>query len=91
MVEPHVGHEHSYNRWYEDDHFNSGAMAMPWMFSGRRWVAPKSLQEFRYPAQSKIANPVDLGKYISIYWLTDGRYDEHMALDGGDQHAAARR
>ena len=33
MVEPHVGHEYSYNRWYEDDHFNSGAMAMPWMFS----------------------------------------------------------
>ncbi len=79
MVEPHVGHDHSYNRWYEDDHFNSGAMAMPWMFSGRRWVAPKSLQKFRYPADSKIAKPVELGKYISIYWLTDGRYDEHMA------------
>jgi len=79
MVEPHVGHEHSYNRWYEDDHFNSGAMAMPWMFSGRRWVAPKSLQGFRYPADSAIAQPLDAGKYISIYWLTDGRYDDHMA------------
>ena len=79
MVEPHVGHEHSYNRWYEDDHFNSGAMAMPWMFSGRRWVAPKSLQSFRYPADSAIAQPLDAGKYISIYWLTDGRYDDHMA------------
>ena len=79
MVEPHVGHEHSYNRWYEDDHFNAGAMAMPWMFSGRRWVAPKSLQAFRYPADSAIAQPLDAGKYISIYWLTDGRYDEHMA------------
>ena len=40
MVEPHEGHEHAYNRWYEDDHFYSGAMAMPWMFAGRRWVAP---------------------------------------------------
>ena len=38
MVEPHVGHERGYNRWYEDDHFNAGAMAMPWMFAGRRWV-----------------------------------------------------
>lgn len=79
MVEPHVGHEHSYNRWYEDDHFNAGAMAMPWMFSGRRWVAPKSLQSYRYPEDSAIAQPVELGKYISIYWLTGGRYDDHMA------------
>ena len=59
MVEPHVGHEYSYNRWYEDDHFNAGAMAMPWMFSGRRWVAPKSLQAYRYPADSAIAQPLD--------------------------------
>ncbi|HEX4505462.1 MAG TPA: hypothetical protein VH722_07000 [Alphaproteobacteria bacterium] len=80
MVEPHVGHEHDYNRWYEDDHFNSGAMAMPWMFSGRRWVAPKSLQAYRYPADSAIAQPLEAGKYISIYWLTDGRYDDHMAF-----------
>ena len=27
MVEPHVGHERAYNRWYEDDHYNAGAMA----------------------------------------------------------------
>jgi len=79
MVEPHVGHEHSYNRWYEDDHFNAGAMAMPWMFSGRRWVAPKPLQALRYPETSIIAQPLDAGKYISVYWVTEGRYDEHMA------------
>ncbi len=36
MVEPHVGHERAYNRWYEDDHFYAGAMCMPWMFAGRR-------------------------------------------------------
>ena len=47
MVEPHEGHEHAYNRWYEDDHFYSGAMAMPWMFAGRRWVAPTDLQALR--------------------------------------------
>ncbi len=35
MVEPHVGHEYEYNRWYEDDHFYSGAMAMPWMQAAR--------------------------------------------------------
>ena len=49
------------------------------MFSGRRWVAPKVLRAYRYPADSAIAQPLDAGKYISIYWLTDGRYDEHMA------------
>jgi hypothetical protein len=83
MVEPHVGHERAYNRWYEDDHFNSGAMAMPWMFAGRRWVAPKPLQALRYPADSAIAKPVDAGKYISIYWVTDGRYDDHMGWSLG--------
>ncbi len=41
MVEPHVGHEHSYKRWYEADHFNAGALARPGMVSGRRWVATK--------------------------------------------------
>ncbi|MDT0470400.1 hypothetical protein RM764_47190, partial [Streptomyces sp. DSM 41699] len=41
MVEPHPGHEYAYNRWYEDDHYYAGAMAMPWMSAGRRWVATK--------------------------------------------------
>lgn len=78
MVEPHVGHDHAYNRWYEDDHFNSGAMAMPWMFAGRRWVAPKPLQALRYPDDSIIAKPLDAGKYISCYWITAGRYEDHL-------------
>jgi hypothetical protein len=78
MVEPHPGHDRAYNRWYEDDHFISGAMAMPWMWAGRRWVAPRPLQAVRYPADSKVAQPVDAGKYISIYWITDGRYEDHM-------------
>src|SRR5437899_491412 len=78
MVEPHVGHERAYNRWYEDDHFNAGAMAMPWMFAGRRFVAPVSYQRYRYPADSAVAQPVDAGKYLSVYWITDGRYEDHI-------------
>jgi len=78
MVEPNPGHERAYNRWYEDDHFFSGAMAMPWMFSGRRWVATRELQALRYPADSTVAQPLDAGKYISTYWITDGRYDDHL-------------
>lgn len=78
MVEPHPGHEYAYNRWYEDDHYYAGAMAMPWMFAGRRWVATRDLQLLRVPEKSAIAQPVTAGCYLSTYWITDGRYDDHM-------------
>ncbi|MCK7627482.1 hypothetical protein MUU72_31050 [Streptomyces sp. RS10V-4] len=78
MVEPHPGHERAYNRWYEDDHYLAGAMAMPWIFAGRRWVATRELQLLRYPADSAIARPVTAGCYLATYWLTAGRYDAHM-------------
>ncbi|MFE6158623.1 hypothetical protein ACFQ7F_06865 [Streptomyces sp. NPDC056486] len=78
MVEPHPGHEYAYNRWYEDDHYYAGAMAMPWMYAGRRWVAPRELQLLRYPEKSAVAQPVTAGCYLSTYWVTEGRYDDHM-------------
>ena len=78
MVEPHPGHEYAYNRWYEDDHYYAGAMAMPWMYAGRRWVATRELQELRVPEKSAVARPVTAGCYLSTYWITDGRYDDHM-------------
>ncbi|NUP46861.1 MAG: hypothetical protein HOW97_06035 [Catenulispora sp.] len=78
MVEPHPGHELSYNRWYEDDHYISGAMSMPWMFAGRRWVAPRALQLLRYPSDSAVASPVTAGAYITVYWINEGRYQDHM-------------
>ncbi len=78
MVEPHPGTEEAYNRWYEDDHFYSGAMAMPWMFAGRRFVATRDLQLLRYPADSIIAKPVTLGPYLHLYWITKGRMEDHV-------------
>ncbi|MFH8594516.1 hypothetical protein [Streptomyces rimosus] len=78
MVEPHPGQERAYNRWYEDDHYISGAMAMPWIFAGRRWVATRELQALRRPARSAVARPVTAGCYLSTYWITEGRYDDHM-------------
>src|SRR6202049_1954679 len=78
LVEPHVGHERAYNRWYEDDHFYAGAMAMPWMFAGRRWVATRDLQQLRYPEESVVAQPVTSGCYLSLYWITAGRYRDHL-------------
>ncbi|MFI1734252.1 hypothetical protein ACH40E_34595 [Streptomyces acidicola] len=78
MVEPHLGHERAYHRWYEDDHYYAGAMAMPWMYAGRRWVATRDLQLLRYPEKSAVAQPVTTGCYITVYWVTAGRYDDHM-------------
>ena len=72
MVEPHVGFEYEYNRWYEDDHFYAGAMHGPWMFSGRRWVATRELRERRVPYDSPVARPLTAGCYISTYWITAG-------------------
>jgi hypothetical protein len=86
MVEPHLGHDAAYNRWYEDDHFNAGAMAFPWMWAGRRYVAPVPYQQVRYPADSVIAQPIEAGKYISIYWITEGQYENHLRFAVGTNH-----
>jgi hypothetical protein len=77
MVEPHLGHEHAYNRWYEDSHFINGAMQEPWLFAGRRWVATYDLQQLRYPTDSPVAQPVNQGPYLGTYWITRGRVEEH--------------
>jgi hypothetical protein len=86
MVEPHVGHEYAYNRWYEDDHYNAGAMAFPWMWAGRRYVAPVPYQHVRYPTDSAVAQPIEAGKYISIYWITEGQYENHLRFAVGTNH-----
>ena len=63
-----------------------GAMAFPWMWAGRRWVAPVPYQKVRYPADSSIAQPLEAGKYISTYWITDGQYEHHLRWAVGTNH-----
>ena len=77
-VEPMAEHVVPYNRWYEDDHMITGAMVMPWMFACRRYVAPRWLQSLRAPRDSSIAIPLEAGKYIGIYWVNEGRIDDHL-------------
>jgi hypothetical protein len=79
MVEPRPGREVDYTRWYEDDHYYSGALAMPWMFAGRRYIATRDLQLLRYPDDSVIASPVTTGCCLHLYWITKGRVDQHIA------------
>lgn len=79
MVDPDPGFERAYNRWYEDDHYYAGALAMPWVFAGRRWVASPALRAARRPQSSAVAQPVTAGRYISLYWIVAGRSEEHIA------------
>jgi len=76
MVEPNPGHERAYNRWYEDDHFYSGAMHGPWTFAGRRWVAPRALRTSRAAVADSVVQPPDAGCYISLYWITRGHEED---------------
>ena len=82
MVDPHPGHEVAYNRWYERDHFYMGCMVGPWWFAGTRWVSPRTLKDLRFPAESPFANPVDVGSFLSIYWVHEGHEQEAFDWSG---------
>jgi hypothetical protein len=74
LVEPHAGHDGAYTRWYEDDHFHAGAMAFPWWFSGRRWVATRALRDLRESSDPRA--DLDRGWSFATYWITGGRLAE---------------
>jgi len=78
LVEPHRGHEVAYNRWYERDHFYAGCMVGPWLFAGRRFVATRALKDLRFGSEPDLFGGVDLGSYVAVYWILDGRHDEHV-------------
>lgn len=76
LFEPHRGHEQAYNRWYEDDHFLIAGKAAPWAFAGRRWVAPRALQDLRLPANSKLVSPLGAGCYLTLLFVLEGHQRE---------------
>jgi hypothetical protein len=83
LVDPSRDHEVAYNRWYEQDHFYSGCMVGPWLFSGRRWVSTRPLKDMRFPtdtpAEAAVADPVDAGSYLATYFIHKGHEAEHFA------------
>ncbi|MGE0880911.1 MAG: hypothetical protein AB7L13_15195 [Acidimicrobiia bacterium] len=79
MVDPHLGFEKAYNRWYERDHYYDGCMVGPWMYAGSRWVAPRNLKALRWPTNDEtVARPPTAGSYVSIYWVEEGHHTEHF-------------
>ena len=85
MIEPtHDPHDLAeYNRWYEHDHAYSGVMSGPGAFSFGRFVATRPLKDLRFPAASTVADPLDNGSFIAIYFILAGSVDEHFAWSFG--------
>lgn len=83
MVDPTVGNEIAYNRWYERDHFYGGCLVGPWLFAGRRWVATRELKDLRFPidtpSDAAVADPLDAGSYLATYFVHKGHEAEHFA------------
>jgi hypothetical protein len=75
LVDPHKGYERAYNRWYERDHYNAGCMVGPWNFAGSRWVATREMKDLRW-GTAAVADPIDAGSYVAIYWVEDGHHKE---------------
>ena len=87
LVDPEPGHEVAYNRWYERDHFYAGCMVGPWLFSGGRFVATRALKSLRRSdGRGEVANPVDAGSYVAIYWVHAGKDREHWEWAGEQVH-----
>ena len=78
MVEPHQGHEVAYNRWYERDHFYAGCMVGPWLFAGRRWVSTRDEKALRGGAEPDLFGAGSPGTYLALYWVLEGKHDEHF-------------
>jgi hypothetical protein len=76
FVEPHREHVAEYNRWYEHDHAYTAVTTAPGCFAYRRFAATRELKSLRYPNPSAVADPVDKGSYVSLFWFEKDRVGE---------------
>jgi hypothetical protein len=86
LVDPTKGAEVAYNRWYERDHFYGGCMIGPWFLAGGRWVATRRLKDLRFPNDSTVAEPVDAGSFLSLYWIHRGHEVENFTWSSAQVH-----
>ena len=62
-------------------------MVGPWLFAGSRWVATRELKDLRISdGRGEVANPVDAGSYVAIYWVHAGKDAEHWKWAGEQVH-----
>ena len=79
LVDPEVGFERAYNRWYERDHQFGGCMVGAGWFSNRRWVATAGLKALRFPADNAtVASPATAGSYLAVYWVDQSQLAEAL-------------
>jgi hypothetical protein len=76
LVDPHRGYESAYNRWYERDHYIAGCLIGPYNFAGSRWVATREMKDLRWGRDGAIADPIDAGSYVAIYWIEQGHHED---------------
>lgn len=69
--DPHRGSEARYNRWYEDDHVYSAAMAGPGVMAHGRWVAPAAYKALR-PQEATLLGDPARGSYLLTFWVLEG-------------------
>jgi hypothetical protein len=79
LLDPTVGAEVEFHRWYERDHFYSGVMIGPWFFAGRRFVATRAMKDLRYPQETAVIDDIRRGSYLALYWILAGHHDEAEA------------
>lgn len=78
LHDPHPGHEHDFNRWYEADHMLGAGTMAPWTIAGARWVATRELRDLRYPADGPWGQS-DRGAYMMLFWIQAGRLGDQQA------------
>jgi hypothetical protein len=81
IASPLPGSEREYGRWYEDDHYFSSAMMAPFVFGGRRWVAPSAVRALQYARPG--SEYESAGTYASTYWIAPGHLNDYLAWAAG--------
>jgi hypothetical protein len=82
FMEPHRGHEHAWNRWYERDHFLALCAAAPWTFSSARFIATKREKALRTPRANPISDPPERGSFLGCAFIQRGRYEDQQRWVG---------